>query len=160
MSKDFNYTDVQNQSLINPQGSGSSVPEIYIPLWWYSGSLVATQATSITNTCLLAKGSTSYAPSSYVQTHLHTLNSSWSRFNKYAFEVTIYNSSYVSQADLWDITSDAIVLTSQVVNDNTVARVVRSGIFTLTPGHVYGVAMCSGGGVTYITDASLIVFPS
>jgi hypothetical protein len=150
------YVDLAAYSLA--KGNGTTPPEIYIPLWWYSGAVVSTNTNQSTN--LVGKGLTSLTSSS--NKNLHTLNSNWSSTQKYAFEATLYASSgAICWAQLWDITSNAAVSASQISTSNTTATVIRSGQFTLTPGHIYGINLYTGNSANvYLTDASLIVFPS
>jgi hypothetical protein len=94
---------------------------------------------------------------------IFTLSSNAKSTQKYAFETTVYinSSSYTLNVALWDMTSNALVSSSQVTTTATTATVVRSGQFTLTPGHIYGVTIwCPTSSATgYLSDASLITFP-
>lgn len=152
------YT-VSQQSLAK---SGSSVVEEYIPLWFSDGTTVSSNSPTF---YLIGDG----ANSTYSQTSgsspvkLFTVNSNWNPSQKYAFEATIYSSSssYTAYASLFDVTtSTATQVSGTAVNTtNTTMTVIRSGQFTLTPGHIYGVGIAnSPSGITYICDASLVVF--
>lgn len=89
---------------------------------------------------------------------LLTLSSNWPSSTIFAFEVTSYNGvGSASYIDLYDVTSATSIV--QISTGSTTATVIRSGQFTLTPGHVYAVSLrSSSGGNAYITDSSLIVF--
>jgi hypothetical protein len=137
---------------------GSAPPEIYIPLWWYSGGNVQTNNSSASNYGL-AKHTTTLMPNPI----LHTLNTGWNPTAKFALEVALWTSSTSAPANaaLVDVTTGGTVITaSQITTTSTTATVLRSAQVTLTNGHAYGVAVwSSNGGTAYITDASLIVFP-
>lgn len=157
----FNY-DLNAISLV--KGTGSP-PEIYIPLWWHSGSSAVVYNVTTQGSSFIVKGSATPTTSvSATQAKLHTLNSGWPSTTKFAFEVSLSGQSTPTTyyAALWDMTSNALINGSTVSISSTTATVLRSGQFTLTPGHVYGVTgWASAGGLNeYITDASLIVFPS
>lgn len=150
-------------SQVSLQKQPSSITEMYIPLWVYSsGSANATLSTP--SSSLLQKGSTNTNSPSQNATKLHTLNSSWTANQKFAFEVSIWNgsSSFTTYAALWDITAGAIVSSSQISTSSTTATLIRSGQFTLTPGHSYGVALwtSSSSGPAYLTKAHLVAFLS
>lgn len=157
------YFDLAQLSLA--KGAGSSVTEMYIPLWVADGTTVNT--TDTTGKYFLADGTSSTFntggnPNNFSQVKLHTLNSSWSASTKFAFETTLYasNSSYPAYAGLYDISAGSLVASSVVNTTATTATVLRSGQFTLTPGHIYGVSVYTqGGGTANYVDASLIVFP-
>jgi hypothetical protein len=144
----------------------ASSPEYYIPLWWWSGNAnqglngVTSAGTLIDKGAQMGVHASASATSA---NKLHTLNSAWAANTKYSFEATIYGSgAATTSAALWDITANAIVSGSTISTTSTTATVVRSGQFTLTPGHIYGVTGWISNGSYYvsITDASLIVFPS
>jgi hypothetical protein len=150
--------DLIQQSLI--QGTGSAPPEIYIPLWWYSGSKTQSTATS-SGTAWIARGR-STTVSTANQGVLHYLSSSWPASTKFALEAAIWTfGGTTSYFALYDVTSSTIVPSSQISTTSTTATVTRSAQFTLTPGHSYAITAWNTGAQTaYITDASLIVFPS
>jgi hypothetical protein len=144
------------------QGTGSP-PEIYIPLWWYSGSYSSMSAGSASAGSQFVRRSTT--TTNTTQNPLHTLNTNWGANTKYAFEAAIQttSSSVTAYAALWDVTSNSLVSASQISTTSYgIFSVVRSGQFTLTPGHSYAITLWAsvGGTYTYLTDASLIVFPS
>lgn len=145
----------------NPQGLAQLPPELYIPLWWYSGgSVTQSGVPSANSNYALSKGSTTLYAYNKSQAQLFTLNSSWPASVKYAVEATLWNSgTNTIYAELWDINSNTPVVGSQISSPSTTATVVRSGSFTLTPGHSYALIVWSSG-TGYITDASLIVFPN
>jgi Flp pilus assembly protein TadG len=117
------------------------------------------------NTNPILKGSTSTGVTfTASNAKLHTLNATWNPNNKYAFEASLQvTSPYTVYANLYDITAGAAVSGSQISTTSTTFTVVRSGQFTLIPGHQYGISLWSNSGsgtMVYLTDASLIVFPS
>lgn len=137
----------------------ASSPEYYIPLWWYSGSTTGTAQ----NLTFLQKGSTSTSTlATSTPANLHTLNSAWPATTKFALEVSMSTPAATTiRVDLYDITASALVSGSAISLTNATAmQVVRSGQFTLTPGHTYGIRMNGGSSNVTMTDASLIVFPS
>jgi hypothetical protein len=137
----------------------SSVTELYIPLWVADGTLTTATATSSGTTFLLDGGSAGAKTSA---ASLHTLNANWSPSQKFALEVSIANNTggNTTNAALWDITSNTIVSGTQASVTATTVTVVRSGQFTLLPGHVYGVTIWCNAGTAQISDASLVVFGS
>jgi hypothetical protein len=100
--------------------------------------------------------------SSNTAAKLHTLNASWPSTTKFALEAAIYNNtvSKTTNAALWDITANSVVSGTQISVTSTKVTVVRSGQVALIPGHQYGVTVWGDAGTAYLTDASLIVFPS
>jgi hypothetical protein len=136
----------------------ASSPEYYIPLWWYSGG-VTTTAPGQNN--YIAKGSnTGGTTATGSQNKLHTLSPNWSANTNFAFEAAMYATNPSnSTAQLYDITASYLVSGSQITATTGNTTVVRSGKFTLTPGHAYGVMIYNGSYQMYLTDASLIVFP-
>lgn len=154
------YADVAQTSLVK---GASSAPEMYIPLWWYSGSssTVATLGVG-QNVYFAVKGSTSLNSGSGAQP-LIKLSSNWPATQKFALEAGLMCSGTASTlyVALYDITTSAQVSASQISTSSLSFVIVRSNQITLTPGHSYGItawAQQAGSGA-YITDASLIVFP-
>jgi hypothetical protein len=140
--------------------------EVYVPLWWASGSTGSnTQTTSAgSGSSMIADGGTvTYGPTGYTPTQLFTLSSKSPFSTNFAFEATFNcGTSNTGNVALWDITSNTIVSGSQVSLSNVTAKtIVRSGTFTLIPSHVYGVTIwqTSQTATTYVCDASLIIFP-
>jgi hypothetical protein len=156
--------DMAFQQLTLSQGSlvktPSGITELYIPLWVYSNS--GGNATgNFAGSLFLVKGGTN-GPFSNSGAKLHTLNANWSPTQKFALEVSIYssNSAGTAYAELWDMTSNSGLVASQISTTSTTATLLRSGQFTLTPGHAYGVTLwnSSSSYSTYITKAHLIAF--
>lgn len=149
------------QTTLNPQ---PVFPELYYPLWWYSGLVSSPNNTSTQGTVFISKGSTS-STSSYSSSSalLCTINSNWSTSVKYAFEAAIRcsSSSGTAYAALFDITAGSIVSTSQISTTSTTSTVIRSSSFTLIPSHSYAITTWSSVSSysVLITDASLIIFP-
>lgn len=143
---------------------GSGIAEAKTPLWWADGTSIATLTNiNAAGENFLSDGSTTLATSlATPSTKLFTLSSGWLSSQKFALEGTYWcgNSSYTAYLSLWDATSNLQVTTSQVSTTLTTASVIRSGQFTLTPGHIYAVTPWSSAttGVA-VVDASLIVFP-
>lgn len=160
----FLTRSVAQQSLANPLGVPTIPPEIYIPLWWYSSAAANSDSGSsgASSTHLVAKGFTAANISSASSsTFLYTFNAKWPATTKFALEATIYvQSTQTVYAGLWDITANTLVAASQISNTTTTPTVVRSGQFTLTPGHVYGVALWTNNAsyYVYITDISLVAY--
>lgn len=155
----MNFPSVSQFSVAKGTG-GTNPPEMYIPLWWYSGSSVNTSLTSSNTSIFLMKASLGFGSTASTASKLHTLNSNWLTTQKFAFEASMYGSASITAfASLYDITSGTVV--TSVSTNSSSFTIVRSGQFTLTPGHVYGVQFYSGtsGSFVYLTDASLIVFP-
>jgi hypothetical protein len=154
--RDLQTIDLIQQSLV--KGTGAP-PEIYIPLWWYSGGIVSTSSVTSLGSKFLIKGSTT--TNTFLNV-LHTLNASWPSSTKFAFEIAIYCNAGVARAELWDMTSNTAVIGSAVSTGATTATVIRSGQFNLTPGHNYGVTISNdfSADTVNVCDASLIVFPS
>jgi hypothetical protein len=155
------YRDLNALSM-QPVPNGA--PEYYIELWWYSGSFAQNTASS-SGVNWIAKGQTGAATiSTQPYTTLHTLNANWNPNQKYAFEACLAAavSSITVYAALWDLTSGTVVSASQISATNTgttMSSPIRSGQFTLTPGHKYGITgWSSSGQAMELTDASLIVF--
>jgi hypothetical protein len=135
-------------------GSSAPVVEQKYPLWVYSSGTASSTATSAPY--LLQKGTTSLSGSA---TGIYTLRSTWSSSQKYALDVSLSNtnSGYTSYAALWDTTSGTIVSASQVSTTSTTSTLLRSGSFTLTPGHSYNVSIwTTSGGVALISKAYLV----
>ncbi len=134
----------------------NTIAEEPIPLWVYSSAYVNVATSSA---YYLAKGSTP-TQTVGVQSKLHTLSSSWATGQQFAFEASISDSSTsgVAYAALYDLTgTPTIVSGSQVSVTGTVFTRIRSGSFTLTPGHVYGVGIWSSGSYqVFLTKAHLI----
>lgn len=154
------YADVAQTSLIS--SGGTKPPEMYIPLWWYSGSYSTYTGATVIGSVNLQKGSTSGSKGYNVDssTKLITLISSWPSTLNFALEATLYGgASQTVTAYLWDYTTNTTVSGSGLSTTATTATVIRSSQFTLVPGRTYGVTFNNTGGAAYITDASLIVFP-
>ncbi len=149
----------QNTTLLPPS---AGAPEHYEELWWYSGGYEATSTTA-SGSIALQKGGTCTALSTSASAQkLLTLSSNWQATTKFALECTITGNGGASgNAALWDMTANAIVSGSTVTTTNNgQLAVFRSGLFSLTPGHTYGVTVWSSS-VSYnmwVTDASLIIF--
>lgn len=141
--------------LANP--SGNTLKEAYIPLWMYSSG-GATDASASSGLSWLQKGSTgTTTTSSSSAIRLFTLSSNWSSSQKFAFESSLYtNVSNAAQAQLWDFTSSQAVLGSSVSTTSTTMTLIRSGLFTLVPSHVYGINAWNGSGTTFISKAYLV----
>lgn len=153
------YT-LSQTSLVNNGGKPVEYP---IPLWVADGQ-AAQWNCGTEGSCFLADGTNSpQSNTTGSNTRLFTLNSNWSPSQKYAFEATIYvQSGYTAYAELYDVTSSTYITASRISSTSTTATVVRSGQFTLTPGHVYAVTFWGPNQSSiyeYISDASLIVFP-
>lgn len=156
------FIDTATLSLANL--SAVKPVEIYVPLWLANGTIAGNTVTSSTDPALLRDGSTGgmNASSSLADSRLFTLSSKWPANLKFAMEVTFYaQSGSTANMELWDITASSAVSSSSVSTTNTTASVIRSAQFSLIPGHVYGVGWWNSTAtyMTYITDASLIVFP-
>lgn len=135
-------------------------PEYAIPLWWYSGGFASMSSTG--TTYYLQKGSTSWqAGYTFSSEKLHTLNSNWPANTKFALEVTMWcSTSGTVGVTLVDITASAALVSASSINtSSTTAQVYRSGQFTLTPGHSYGITHNYLSNTHCVTDVSLIVFP-
>jgi hypothetical protein len=146
----FNLSDVSFAK--TPTG----ITELYIPLWIYSTSAAAWKTAS-SGTAFLQKGTIN----GYAQVALHRLNSGWSPLQTFAFEASMYssNSSSTAYLALWDVTSNSLVSASQLSTTNTTPTLLRSGQFTLTPGHSYGVTIWASGSYNCnVTKAHLIAF--
>lgn len=141
---------------------GNVIPELYIPLWWESGTVINASST-IQNLSRLKKGINVAANSSTSEVQLHTLNPNWSADTDYALEVScsVSTASNTGTIALYDFTSDTEVPGSRITTAATMVRPLRSGKFKLTPGHAYGVTLTSSNSSysVYVTDASLLVFP-
>jgi hypothetical protein len=127
-----------------------------------SSSTINGSATVIGNN-FLAKGTITAVTSATTATQLHTLNVNWSPSQKFAFECSLFGSAstYTSYAGLWDFTAGSVVSASQVSTTSTTATLVRSGQFTLIPGHVYGVTVwVSATGTLHVSKAHLVAFLS
>lgn len=148
--------DLQLASLQPP----ASFPELYYPIWIYSGG-----AAGVSNggtTYYLQKGSTSVNSNA---NPLFTISANAKPNQKYAIEATVWGSTTSSPSPslgLWDVTANTWVTTTLISSSSTSATVLRSAQITLTPGHSYALAPFSGttSNTVYVTDASLIVFPS
>lgn len=153
--------DLSTLSLVG----GSGIAEAKIPLWWADGTYWA-QAQSNPGQACLGDGSTNmYSPASSGPTCLIQIPSNTLTGTQFAFESTIeaYTSNTSVLAEIWDMTSNTGVTASQISTTTTAFSVIRSGKFTLTLGHWYGVTLWdnpASGTNMYISDASLIVFPS
>lgn len=158
----MNFPSVSQFSIAKGTG-GTNPPEMYIPLWFYSGSYAGSGNASASSSNLISKNSTGITTSSSTGAKLHTLNSNWYPQQQFAFEASLQigNASYSAYAGLWDTTSGSLVSSSQISTNNTTFSLVRSGRFTLIPGHVYGITLWTGNASysAIMTDASLIVFP-
>lgn len=150
------FYDVSQTSLAK---SGSSVVEEYIPLVFMDGTSNGSTTTSA-GVNFIADGLNGIATSITSSTKLHTLNSNWNPSQQFAFEISIYVSSTgTAYAALWDMTSNAIVSSSQISTTSSSATVIRSSKFTLIPSHSYGVTLWNpNAGYSNISDASLIAF--
>ncbi len=137
----------------------NTIAEEPIPLWVYSSGANVNNANTA-STYFLPKGSASAATFSSSAAKLHPLNSNWATGQKFALESSIYTASApgVVYAALWDMTANAIVSASQISTSSATATLLRSGSFTLTAGHVYGVTWWSSSGTynAYLTKAHLI----
>lgn len=140
-------------------GGGSGIAEEYIPLWVHSSGTASTTVTGIG--AYLQKGSTATVTANTGSAiKLHTLNSNWSARQKFVFEVSVYtnNASYTAEAYLYDITTSSGVSGTIINTTSTTATVLRSGSFTLVPGHVYAVLIDTNNssGTAYLTKAHLV----
>lgn len=154
-------TLMRSEDTAGGSGVATLPPELYEELWWYSGSYTSATYT-LSGQFFVNKGSVSTGTSiSSPNANLLTLNSNWSANQKYAFEASLQIGTYIAYAALWDITSGTIITSSQISIANSNFKVVRSGQFTLTPGHAYGITIwCSNtSSSALLTDASLIIFP-
>jgi hypothetical protein len=159
----YNQYDVANISLVKT----GNLAEMYIPLWYYSIGYIGSQGTQPSG-YYVSKGQTIVSGYGTSIVKLHTLSSNWSSSQKFALEASIYLNywgGYPAYAELWDMTTNTAVTSSQISASVTSASatVVRSGQFTLTPGHIYGIALWVSGGsgyTAYLTKASLIAFLS
>lgn len=150
------YTASQTSLVKSP----SSMTEMYIPLWVYSSGNVSAGGTT---TMYVQKGTTNSenASTTLSTIKLHTLNSSWPSAQKFAFEASVWSSSgtLAAYVTLYDCTASALVSSSQISSTSTTATVIRSSQFTLTPGHVYGVAISSAStNSSYMSKAHLVAF--
>lgn len=159
----FNQYTASNLSLVK---SANGMTELYIPLWVYSSGTVSTTLTASTFN-MLTKGSTSVTSGSTVPTSnavkLHSLSSNWSTSQKFALEVSIYISSAASVGvQLVDITAGSSVIGASVASTSTTATLLRSGQFTLIPGHQYGVTLYTTNAsyTAYLTKAHLVALLS
>lgn len=124
--------------------SGNRLKEAYIPLWVYSSSYDDAGAGGIAGGVVVQKGTTNVnTPSGSTATIMHTLNSNWPSSQKFAFEASFNLSSSGGTAYLclYDITAGAVIGASQISTTSTTATLIRSGSFTLTPGHEYAVSL-------------------
>jgi hypothetical protein len=137
----------------------SSATELYIPLWVADGTYVQTTVNGPAFSCL-TDGGTIGNPGSVV----FNLSPNWSASQQYALEVTLSHTggTATAYAALWDNTSNSLVSASQIATNNTTLGVVRSGKFTLIPGHAYKVSVWTSDATQYaqIADAFLVVFGS
>lgn len=152
------FYQVSQTSLVK---SGSGIVEEYIPIYLADGNAATLNTT--TTTYYLVDGGTTQANGSTSNVKTLILSSTWPPSQKFALEATIwtYASNVTGTYSLYDLTSTpTIVSGSTVTISSTTATVVRSGQFTLTPGHSYGIGFYSNtsGYQAYICDASLIVF--
>jgi len=132
-------------------------PDRYIPLWISSGTYAVITATAAGT--YLEKSINSGVTSGNGRL-LYTVPASALTLQRYAFEATLWGvGGVVVYAELWDLTEGTMVTGSQITVSATQPTVTRSGSFTLTPGHVYGVTCWTSNSsyAAYITDASLIV---
>lgn len=142
---------------------GAKPVEVYIPLWGADGTL-STPTVGVTSagSVFLADGSSSASTSGSAR-NLYILSANWLSNTKFAFEMAMASNYSAASAyfALWDLTSNSIVSSSQISTSNTTVAVYRSGQFTLTPGHVYGITfwMSDTSHVLNPVDASLIIFP-
>lgn len=156
----YNQYDANNLSLVKT----GNLTEMYVPLWYYSsGSNGSSQATANTSS-FIYKGGTGVTTNTSSSAKLHTLSSNWSPNQQFAFEASLETggASYAANAQLYDFTSSSAVSGSQVSTTSTSFTLIRSGKFTLTPGHVYGVQLWIANNVVSasLTKASLIAFLS
>lgn len=162
------FIDTATLSLANP---GATKPvEIYVPLWFSNGTTTNAPTSTVDGGALIdgSAGLTSTGGTSFsVSNQLYTLSSKWLASAKFAFEACICNNTGVGNPTaycrLYDITASTPVTASQVSMSGTSTNmtVLRSGQFTLTPGHVYAVTIWSSNAsyAANISDASLIIFP-
>lgn len=151
----YNQYDLANTSLVKT----GSLTEMYIPLWVYSGG----SAAIINSTyAYLIKGGTGSTGGIASSNKFHTLSTNWLTSQSFSFEASIYSSTATpASATIWDMTSNIQVSNSTISTSSTTATLIRSGQFTLIPGHAYGIALKSDGTATaHLTKASLIAFLS
>lgn len=139
-----------------------TIVEYPIPLWFADGTAQGDNSTTSGVHWIKDGSSGGMGISITSETKLHALNSNWASSQKFAFEATLYvSSSGTAYTALWDMTSNSIVSSSQLSTTSATATVLRSGQFTLTLGHIYGVTLWNlSAGYSNICDASLIVFGS
>lgn len=149
------FYDLSQTSLAK---SGSSIVEEYIPLWMADGGWSGTSGAGGKGINFIVDGG-SYSSSSNSGVRLFSLSSNWSTNQLYALEMTCSQSGGTGYYALWDFSlpTPAIVSGSQISGSS---NDIRSGQFTLTPGHQYGITFwnSSSSYTTYFSDASLIVF--
>lgn len=155
------YPSLSSISLANP--NGNTLKESKIPLWVYSsGTAILSGGAQSLGTYWIRKGTTS--PSFPIDStmKLITLSSSWSVSQKFAFEASFYNgtSGDTAQVELWDTTLNTAVASSLVSTTSNTATLIRSGSFTLTPGHSYGVTIGQTAGSCSLTKAQLVALSS
>jgi hypothetical protein len=146
----FNQYTASNLSLVK---LANGMTEIYYPLWVYSSGTASTTQTAWSNGCLQKGNTVVAAYNSGTAVKLYILNSNWSSSQKFAFEASIYgaNTSATYYASLWDATTNTVLPATQISTTATTATLLRSSSFTLTPGHIYGVAI-------YTSNASYSVY--
>lgn len=153
----YNQYDLATNSLVKT----GSLTECYLPLWYYSsGSALGLSTGAV---CYAQKGTNGVASSATgTAVKLHTLSANWSPNQKFAFEASFDSSSasYSVNICLYDITAGAIVSSSQVSIVSNTMTLLRSGSFTLIPGHVYGVQLQSTSANPYLSKASLVALLS
>lgn len=131
-------------SLANP--SGNTLKDVYIPLWVYSSASGASSATTDTSNNYVSKGSNGSASSSSSASKLYNHSANWNPNQRFAFECSIYSgaSGYTASAELWDMTGTPTKVAGSTVSvTSNAATLIRSGQFTLVPGHSYGVVIWS-----------------
>lgn len=141
--------------------SGSSIPEILIPLWISdSGSVVTTKTTDE----LLMKNNSNVTAAINDSTKLHALSSGWAVNTKFALECLVWlNATATLTAALVDLTSGSIVyVPNGTLTTTSTARVkLRTAQLSLTPGNIYGVVLktSNASNAANLGDAKLIAFP-
>lgn len=165
----FIYQDNQAGQITydqSPRGSATPsnvVAEEKILLWSANGTNANTTQTAAGNYTIQEGTAIITSANGIGGWRLHTLNANWPPNTQFALEVTVQvTSGSTVYAGLDDDTSGTpynVIPGSQVSASTLSFTTVRSGKFTLTPGHSYKVAVWVNNGTGYITDASLIVFP-
>lgn len=153
----MNYPSLSQWSFAKGTG-GVNPPELYIPLWFYSGGTASESSNSNVSSGYVFIDKASNTPTTGTGSGriLHTLGN-WSATQQFAFEIALSAGGTIN-AGLYDLTSNTLI--SYVSTTSATMVVLRTGKFTLTPGHQYGITLWGTSGVQFnATDASLIVFP-